>query len=1101
MSIVTCPDCGRPLPVNAPAGFCPVCVLRLAQSGTPGPSGEASKEETKTRTVFWGKDETVGAQIGRYKLLEIIGEGGFGTVWMAEQTEPVRRRVALKIIKLGMDTKLVVARFEAERQALALMDHPNIARVFDAGATQVGRPYFVMELVRGLPITEFCDARRLNTLERINLLVAVCQAVQHAHQKGVIHRDLKPSNILVAEQDGRAVPKIIDFGVAKAISEPLTEKTLFTRFHQFLGTPAYMSPEQAGLGGLDVDTRTDIYALGVLLYELLTGQLPLGSQEWQEAGREAVLRTIREVEPPKPSTRLSSLQRKDLTTVAAQRREDPERLFRLVRGDLDWIVLKAMDKDRARRYETANGLAADLRRFLQDDPIVARPPTPLYRLQKLARRHQLVFAGTAAIVATLVAGLVATTWQARRAEHHLELARLQAYAAEMNAAYRAWEAGRVVQARNLLARQRPVAGSDSPDFRGFDWRYLWGVTRPSELDTLTNVTTWGFAISEDGKTLVGKVTLSGDPALDGRLQCWNLKERRKLAEIATDTTHIFNAAFAPDGKTVAVPRLHPSRTNGCWELREVTGLRLVKELPVALEPLGVAFSPDGTVLASSSGHMYETNTPGELRLFNLKTDSLLRPPLQLPQWAYQVTFSPNGQSLAVSCGDGVARVLEVPSGNERMELPGHNGFVTAVAFTHDGARLVTGDERGYVRVWDLERGYPETVFKAHDGPIYQISITADDQRLVTASRDFTAGLWERRSGRELARFLGHNGGVTSVRLLPGDQSLVTASLDRNVKVWSAQPRATVSLLTHHQNNSDSHIVSHGRYVAVVDWKEHSTTFFDTATGMPRLTVPGQALAASEDGQHLAVLAQDNVVFYDPIRLTEIDRFKLPTWGGGRSCFSPNGRFLALRREVTGEVADQTRVVIIDVARRRIIRELETDDGVAEGWAPLYFARSGKLLLTIRTKARQVVGWDTTTWQRVKLMDDFPSTADVAVVSPDGRLLAAAGFGGKISLWDLEHLKSLEPIDLGTGNVYSLGFDPDNRTLAVGWIDGTIRLWSLSARQELATFRGHFSVVPTVEFSPDGRTLVSKSYDATIRVWRAPLWEEIETSEASGIVSR
>ena len=367
MSTATCPDCGRPLPSNAPAGFCPVCVLQLAQANSQagaitlkGDAGNANDEPLK-------HEESAGAHLGRYKLLEIIGEGGFGTVWMAEQTEPVRRRVALKIIKLGMDTRQVVARFEAERQALALMDHPNIARVFDAGATEVGRPFFVMELVRGVAITEFCDARQLNTRERLELFIPICQAVQHAHQKGVIHRDLKPSNILVTEQDGRPVPKVIDFGVAKAIEEPLTDKTLFTRFHQFLGTPAYMSPEQAGLGGLDVDTRSDIYSLGVLLYELLTGRTPFDPQ-LARAGYERILQTIREQEPPRPSTRLSSLKREDLVAIAGRRREEPEHLHKLVRGDLDWIVLKALEKDRTRRYESANGLAADLRRYLDDEP-------------------------------------------------------------------------------------------------------------------------------------------------------------------------------------------------------------------------------------------------------------------------------------------------------------------------------------------------------------------------------------------------------------------------------------------------------------------------------------------------------------------------------------------------------------------------------------------------------------------------------------------------------------------------------------------------------------------------------------------------------------
>ncbi|HXJ74843.1 MAG TPA: serine/threonine-protein kinase, partial [Candidatus Dormibacteraeota bacterium] len=320
---------------------------------------------------------------------------------MAEQEEPVRRRVALKVIKVGMDTKQVVARFEAERQALALMDHPNIAKVLDAGATEAGRPYFVMELVRGIKITEYCDQENLSTEQRLDLFIQVCQAVQHAHQKGIIHRDLKPSNILVADHDGVPVPKVIDFGVAKATTDQrLTDKTLFTAFEQFIGTPAYMSPEQARLSGLDIDTRTDIYSLGVLLYELLTGKTPLDQKELLASGLDEMRRTIREREPVRPSTRLSTMLEGELTTTAKHRRTDAPKLIHLLRGDLDWIVMKALEKDRARRYDTANGLAMDLQRYLTDEPVVARPPSKLYRFQKLARRNRLTFAAAGSVAAT-----------------------------------------------------------------------------------------------------------------------------------------------------------------------------------------------------------------------------------------------------------------------------------------------------------------------------------------------------------------------------------------------------------------------------------------------------------------------------------------------------------------------------------------------------------------------------------------------------------------------------------------------------------------------------------------------------------------------------
>jgi serine/threonine protein kinase/tetratricopeptide (TPR) repeat protein len=355
--------------------------------------------------------EVHGTMIGRYKLLQKIGEGGCGVVYMAGQEEPVRRRVALKIIKLGMDTKSVIARFEAERQALALMDHPNIAKVHDAGATETGRPYFVMELVRGVKITDYCDEKNLSTQERLDLFVQVCHAVKHAHQKGIIHRDLKPSNILVNIVDGQPVPKVIDFGIAKATNDQrLTDKTVFTAFEQFIGTPAYMSPEQAEISGVDVDTRSDIYSLGVLLYELLTSKTPFDAKELLQAGLDEMRRTIREREPARPSTRVSTLGGEELTSTAKRRGLEAPKLINTLRGDLDWIVMKCLEKDRARRYETANGLAQDIERHLNDEPVVASPPGNLYRIQKLVHRNKLLFAAAGAVLLALILGLGLSSW-------------------------------------------------------------------------------------------------------------------------------------------------------------------------------------------------------------------------------------------------------------------------------------------------------------------------------------------------------------------------------------------------------------------------------------------------------------------------------------------------------------------------------------------------------------------------------------------------------------------------------------------------------------------------------------------------------------------
>ena len=581
------------------------------------------------------KDD-VGQTIGRYKLLEKVGEGGCGVVYVAEQTEPVRRRVALKVIKLGMDTKAVVARFEAERQALAMMDHPNIAKVLDAGATEAGRLYFVMELVRGIRITDYCDQNHLSTPERLDLFIKVCQAIQHAHQKGIIHRDIKPSNILVTLHDGVPVPKVIDFGIAKATEGRLTDATVYTQLHQFIGTPAYMSPEQAEMSGLDIDTRSDIYSLGVLLYELLTGRTPFDAQELVKAGLEAIRRTIREVEPPRPSTRLSTLQGEALTATAKQHGTEGVHLLKLIRGDLDWIVMKCLEKDRTRRYDTANGLAMDLKRHLSYEPVVARPPSKLYEFQKTVRRHKVGFAATAAIIAALAIGVLVSTretFAARRAQRETEAARageqrqrLEAqkkqaeaeaerqradaqarkaaesqqqarrllYASDMNLAQQSLKQNNLGRARRLLDRHRPQPGE--PDLRGWEWRYLWQLTRSAALVTLTNRPTRGLSVS-----------------------------------------------FSPDGSRLAV-----GWQDGRVDLWDVSGRRWIRTLTDGqdLPPGHVAFSPIRNLLATTS----ETNAVSLYDLDSGRESILWRAPGQ-GQWEVRdLAFSQDGSRVVIYAG-------------------------------------------------------------------------------------------------------------------------------------------------------------------------------------------------------------------------------------------------------------------------------------------------------------------------------------------------------------------------------------------------------------------------------------------------------------------
>jgi eukaryotic-like serine/threonine-protein kinase len=422
------------------------------------PAGLAGSTAPPAPETVGPPAEAPDSHIDPYKLVRKLGEGGMGTVYLAEQTEPVRRQVALKVIKPGMDSEQVFARFAAERQALALMDHPNIAKVLDAGTTDGGRPYFVMELVPGVPITLFCDTRRLTLRERLELFVPVCRAVQHAHQKGVIHRDLKPSNVLVALYDGRPVPKVIDFGVAKALDQRLTDETLVTGFGQVVGTLEYMAPEQARLNALDIDTRADVYALGVLLYELLTGTTPFDGERLRSVGFDEVLRILREEEPPAPSSRLTTTE--NLPAVAAQRRAEPARLSRLVRGELDWIVLKALEKDRSRRYDTANSFALDVQRYLADEPVQAGPPSAWYRVRKFGRRNKAALVAAALVAAALVAGTAVATWQAvvaTRAKQDAVAAAAAATAAKETAEKREAETTAVLKfvVDKVIAAARP----------------------------------------------------------------------------------------------------------------------------------------------------------------------------------------------------------------------------------------------------------------------------------------------------------------------------------------------------------------------------------------------------------------------------------------------------------------------------------------------------------------------------------------------------------------------------------------------------------------------------------------------------------------------
>jgi WD40 repeat protein len=745
--------------------------------------------------------ERGGDRIGRYKLLEKIGEGGFGTVWMAEQEEPVRRRVALKIIKLGMDTREVVARFEAERQALALMDHPNIARVFDGGATDTGRPYFVMELVRGVPITKFCDAQRLSVDERLELFMRVCQAVQHAHQKGIIHRDIKPSNVLVSLQDDRPVPKVIDFGIAKATAQRLTEKTLFTRFHQFIGTPAYMSPEQTGANREDIDTRSDIYSLGVLLYELLTGRTPFEEKKLLEAGFEAILKTIREVEPPRPSTRLSTLSQEDLRVVAHQRRAEPQKLNRLVRGELDWIVMKALEKDRHRRYESASALARDLQHYLDNQPVTAAAPAAMYRFRKFVRRHRVALATATSMVALLVAGVVASTWQWRRAVVAQRGEAQQRRVAETNAVERREQLVRLDVANGVRAMEnedwfgallwftealrQDQPGAPSEEMHRFRIGALLNYS-----PRLTQVWSHEAAINHVCFSPDGHWALTA--SWDGTARLWEPLTGQP-GPILRHATNVSTAAFSSDGRRVVT--VSDDATVRVWDA--VNGQMACPILEHGGRVSHALISPDGlrVFTASSPAETNLTETSlrppgqGELRIYDATTGSQVRQPFRRKEMLADLALSPDGQWLAAGWGHSVivwnlrqpaaihlsscldalptylpglkpggaaaeieALLPEMPP--PRKPRPGEVvQSVARVAFSPDSRRLVTAYGDGSAKVWSLPEGAQMVLQRPRTrGPsarsswVNSVAFSPDGQRVLLVDADGIVHLSDARTG-------------------------------------------------------------------------------------------------------------------------------------------------------------------------------------------------------------------------------------------------------------------------------------------------------------------------------------------------------------------
>jgi serine/threonine protein kinase len=682
---------------------------------------------------------------GSYHAIGVLGEGGMGIVYLAEQREPIRRRVALKVLKRGDDRPSFIARFESERQALALMDHPSIARVYDAGAAADGRPYFAMEYVPGIPITEYCDRNLLGFRERLLLFQQVCQAVQHAHQKGIIHRDLKPSNVLVTLQDGKPVPKVIDFGVAKAVNQRLTERTLFTETGMLIGTPEYMSPEQADLTGLDVDTTTDIYSLGVLLYELLVGALPFDTKTLRRAGYVEIQRVIREDEPPRPTTRLSGLGQTAIE-IARRRRSDVRTLIRLLRGDLEWITMKALNKDRTRRYATASEFAAEIDRHLSNEPVIAGPPSFAYRLGKTVRRHRGKVAATVALGMTILVGLVVSTVLYVRANRERAKAEWEGYKASLAAARSDADLGRDEDARARLQ-------SVPKHLRGWEWKYLYWLSDRSLVTLNTGDSGYPAQIgfSSDGSHLL----VSGRTSV----HTWEVGTFRRSGEygpfheiqnMARDGSRIACWANGGGGKTLEI-------------VETLTG-RIVSVLQGhRTRIVDSTFNGDGSRLATRS----EDN---EVRVWAtdsghpLTTIQAATPEKRLPGGLSHelIAFTRDGRRLASTSNKRIT-LWNATTARRIAEWEAHTYPIQSIAFTDDGSRLLSVCES--VRVWDGKTGKSLTVLSPSSNDNLLAAESPDGSFVADITWHKALHVWDRASGTLIATLNGVQSMVSALALV------------------------------------------------------------------------------------------------------------------------------------------------------------------------------------------------------------------------------------------------------------------------------------------------------------------------------------------------
>jgi eukaryotic-like serine/threonine-protein kinase len=1134
-----CHRCGATLPSDRAAdGACPQCLFKLALE----PSAFGADDVTSAPGIPSAASDpaqvTPGSashpeRIGPYRILQVLGQGGMGVVYLAEQEEPIRRRVALKLIKLGMDTRDVVVRFEAERQALALMDHPNIASVFDAGATPDGRPFFVMEYAPGVPLTEYCDAHRLGTQERLELFIKVCGAIQHAHQKGIIHRDLKPTNVLVVEQDGRPVPKVIDFGIAKATDQRLTERTLFTAHGLLVGTPEYMSPEQAELGAVDLDTRTDIYSLGVMLYELLVGDLPFSSTQLREAGYTELLRIIREEEPTRPSTRLTTAGG-TANHMAERRHSKVGTLAQELRGDLDWITLKALEKDRARRYATVSELAADLTRYLKNEPVVARPPSVRYRMQKFVRRNRLAVTASGVVAIAVLAGLVvssalyvraerargeavtqraeAVTQRAeavrQRSEADTQRAQAEQRRAEADSAKIAEALARAQEASQRSVAEQALATAESNLYvnnialadrecatndigrvdqllaeaparlRGWEWHYLSRLSHMEEA----RIPIAGSAV------IAVHVDRSGDRFLalsaDSRLATGDMKTNRvtRVIPLGGETTgFVKEAEFSPDALNVAatISQVAPvfATRSTVWDT--ATG--------------AARWSLAGGFI---DGARYLTFDPKGRRVLgvqNLRTSALLAQAGEKGQASLPAGGIPGSQ-----IGSWDAR-----SGTE-LGVVGVVKSLASLAFSADGNRIATGGQildavSGRV-VADLER----------PGAIDRMVFSPDGAMIAGALRTGAVGLWNVRDGQQLwsTPDLAPELQTSTTRLAftPDGRRLVLACVDGGLRVLDAASGTEVSRLSGHTGDVNavavtpdgSRIVSAGAEGVVHVWRMPASP--------PAPPVLGRG-------------ATDPIAVKTDPRLTSV---MAATPAGGASFWSLDS-LQPLATTASRVAANTTPTMILSPAaagltfdgtgtRAMVARQVVLDDGgkLVVGYEQLIVAvRTGVEIARLRQpglSGKEVAGVPLSGVRSMEMSSVWAVALDpVGQHAAVGTLTVSTGrpgpnsgaapsmntAGSSVDIWSLAPSPTVKRVSFRNASVGgSLTFSPngDRVILPVGDVSGlavgttvTYQMYDAATGTLLRSFPGSPLVIGAV-FDPEGRRIAAVSGNNEVAIW-------------------